>query len=50
MKLFEQNLERCNRLTEMLDKTLIVNADGTEESILLEENIKGVSAFLSLTV
>jgi trk system potassium uptake protein TrkA len=49
VKLFEQNLERCNRLTEMLDKTLIVNADGTEESILLEENIHGVSAFLSLT-
>jgi trk system potassium uptake protein TrkA len=49
VKLFEQNLERCNRLTEMLDKTLIVNADGTEESILLDENIKGVSAFLSLT-
>lgn len=49
VKLFEHNLERCNLLTELLDKTLIVNADGTEESILLEENIKGVSAFLSLT-
>lgn len=49
VKLFEQNLDRCNLLTELLDKTLIVNADGTEESILLEENIRGVSAFLSLT-
>ncbi len=49
VKLFEHDIERCHKLTELLDTTLIVNADGTEESILLEENIKGVSAFLSLT-
>lgn len=49
VKLFEQDIERCHRLTELLDTTLIVNADGTEEAVLLEENIKGVSAFLSLT-
>lgn len=49
VKLFEQDLERCHKLNELLDSTLVVNADGTEESILLEENIKGVSAFLSLT-
>lgn len=49
VKLFEQNIERCHKLTELLDTTLIVNADGTEESILLEENVQDVSAFLSLT-
>jgi trk system potassium uptake protein TrkA len=49
VKLFEQDLARCHRLTELLDSTIIVNADGTEESILLEENIQDVSAFLSLT-
>lgn len=49
VKLFEQDLDRCHKLNELLDRTLIVNADGTEESVLLEENIKGVSAFLSLT-
>jgi len=49
VKIFEENLERCHKLTELLEDTLIINADGTEESILLEENIENVSAFLSLT-
>ncbi len=49
VKLFEQDLERCNMLAGLLDRTLIINADGTEESILLEENVRGSSAFLSLT-
>ncbi|MCZ2155900.1 MAG: NAD-binding protein, partial [Bryobacterales bacterium] len=49
VKLFEQDIERCNMLTELLDQTLIVNADGTDEAILLEENVRNASAFLSLT-
>jgi trk system potassium uptake protein len=49
VKMFEQNIERCHKLTELLDSTLVIHADGTEESVLLDENIKGVSAFLSLT-
>ncbi len=48
VKIFEQNAERCERISQILKKSIVIHADGTEEAILAEENIQGVSAFLAL--
>ena len=49
VKLFEQNAERCDLISRILKKTIVIHADGTEEATLMEENIQGVGAFLALT-
>lgn len=49
VKLFEQNADRCELISRILKKTIVIHADGTEESTLTEENIEGVGAFLALT-
>ena len=49
VKLFEQNAERCELISRILKKTIVIHADGTEESTLMDENIEGVGAFLALT-
>jgi len=49
VKLFERDLERCQKIAEILDSTIVVNGDGTDAATLLEENIKGVNAYLALT-
>ena len=49
VKLFERDLERCNKISQILKKSVVIHADGTDETILAEENIKGVGAFLAMT-
>jgi trk system potassium uptake protein TrkA len=49
VKLFEQNGERCELISRILKKTIVIHADGTEESTLMDENIEGIGAFLALT-
>jgi trk system potassium uptake protein TrkA len=49
VKLFEQDGSRAARIAEILDKTVVLHADGTDQRILEEENIEGVDAFLALT-
>jgi len=49
VKLFERDGERCRKISQILKKTMVLHADGTEEATLMEENIEGVSAFLALT-
>lgn len=49
VKLFEQNAERCIRISEILEKSIVIHADGTEQATLMEENIQGVGAFLAMT-
>lgn len=49
VKLFEQDRSRCEKISGLLDRTIVINADGTDASILAEENIGGVSAYLALT-
>jgi trk system potassium uptake protein TrkA len=49
VKLFERNADRCDLISRILKKTIVIHADGTEESTLTEENIQGVGAFLALT-
>ena len=49
VKLFEKDARRSARIAEILDKTVVLHADGTDQRLLEEENIQGVDAFLALT-
>ncbi len=49
VKLFEQNLARCKRISELVKDTVVVHADGTDQMTLVEENIEGIDAYLALT-
>ncbi len=49
VKLFERDAGRCERISQILDSTVVVHADGTDEATLIEGNIKGVSAYLAFT-
>ena len=49
VKLFEKDIARCEKISTILTKTIVIHGDGTDQSTLMEENIEGVDAFLSLT-
>ena len=50
IKIIESNLERCHRLTDLVDdKIMIINGDGRDIDLLLEEGIKNTDAFVALT-
>ena len=49
-KIIENDINRCNRLTELLDdKTMIINGDGRDMDLLIEEGLKNTEAFVALT-
>lgn len=49
-KIIESDFNRCNRLTELVDdKVMIINGDGRDIELLLEEGIKNTEAFVALT-
>lgn len=49
IKIIEQDLKRCNELSELLPKAMIVHGDGSDQQLLLEEGICQTEAFASLT-
>ena len=50
VKIVDNDLNRCNRLTELLDdKTMIINGDGRDMDLLIEEGLKNTEAFVALT-
>lgn len=50
VKIIESNLSRCNRLTELVDDdVMVINGDGRDMDLLLEEGIKNTEAFVALT-
>ncbi len=49
VKIIEKNVMRCNELSELLPKAMIIEGDVTDESILLEEGIKRTDALVCLT-
>lgn len=49
VKIVEQVWERCEQLSEMLPKALIINANASEYNVLVEEGIETIDAFASLT-
>ncbi|MBE5967191.1 MAG: Trk system potassium transporter TrkA [Lachnospiraceae bacterium] len=49
VKIMEQNLDRCNELSEMFPEALIINANASDNNILAEEGVQDMDAFASLT-
>lgn len=49
VKLFERDARRSARIAQILQKTIVIHADGTDQAILEEENVTGADAFLALT-
>ena len=50
VKIVDNDINHCNRLTELLDdKTMIINGDGRDMDLLIEEGLKNTEAFVALT-
>jgi len=49
VKIIETNRSRCDELTALLPKAIIINGDGTNPDLLREEGIADVDSFVPLT-
>lgn len=49
VKIIEQDPERCDELCRALPKATIINGDGSETRILMEEGIQYAESFVALT-
>ncbi len=49
VKIIEQNKTRCEELCSLVPKASIINGDGTENTLLLEEGIEKAESFVALT-
>ncbi len=49
IKLVEYNEEKAYRLTEQLDKTLIIHEDGRDIDAMMEEGLASMDAFVAVT-
>ncbi len=47
--MFEKDAARCKELSEILPQALIINADGTDKDMLMEEGVTRVESFVALT-
>jgi trk system potassium uptake protein TrkA len=50
LKIIESDINRCNRLTEVVDdKVMVINGDGRDLELLREEGLENTEAFVALT-
>ncbi|MCD4795465.1 MAG: Trk system potassium transporter TrkA [Bacteroidales bacterium] len=49
VKLIEQNRAKCEKLSEMLENTLVIHGDGRDTDLLKEEGIAGMDVFIAVT-
>ena len=49
VKIIEKNPERCLDLAEKLPSAVIINGDGAQQELLLEEGLTSMDAFVALT-
>ncbi len=49
VKIIENNKERCEELSTLLPQAIIINGDGCDENILIEEGIADAEGFVPLT-
>lgn len=49
VKIIERDKERCEELSILLPKAIIINGDGTDEELLKEEGIDTIDSFIPLT-
>jgi trk system potassium uptake protein len=48
-KIIEKKAERCRHLAERLNKTVVLQGDGSDQDLLAEENIQDMDAVMTLT-
>lgn len=49
VKVIERNNSRCDELSDLLPKAVIINGDGAQQEVLEEEGLSTTDAFVSLT-
>lgn len=49
VKVIERNTQRSLYLSEVLNKTIVLNGDSADQELLLEENVDSVDVFCALT-
>ena len=49
IKLIEQDREKSYRLSNMLNNTLVINGDGRDVNLLMEEGLANMDAFIAVT-
>lgn len=49
VKIIENNRQRCEELSILLPKAVVINGDGTDQELLLEEGIEYIESFVPLT-
>ncbi|MBM3420453.1 MAG: Trk system potassium transporter TrkA, partial [Bacteroidetes bacterium] len=49
VKLIDYNLEKCQILADLLENTLVINGDGRNTELLMEEGITRMDAFVAVT-
>lgn len=48
-KIVDKDREACEKLSRLLPKNVIINGDGAQQDVLVEEGLNDVDAFVSLT-
>ncbi|MBF0211165.1 MAG: Trk system potassium transporter TrkA [Desulfamplus sp.] len=48
-KIIESNLQRCQFLSERMDKTVILHGDGSDQKLLIEEGVQDADVVVTLT-
>lgn len=49
LRIIENNLKRCEELSDLLPKALIIHGDGTDKDLLMEEGLANTEALIALT-
>ncbi len=49
VKVIEKDSQKCSSLAEMLERVIVINGDGTDKELLLEENIGEMDFMVALT-
>ena len=49
VKIIERDEDRCNEISDALDKAMVIYGDGAQQELLVEEGLGSVDAFVSLT-
>ncbi len=48
-KIIERSESRCRELSGLLDKTVVIHGDGSDQGLLMEENLRDMDAIITTT-
>jgi trk system potassium uptake protein TrkA len=49
VKVIERDLDRCKRIAEDLERTIVLQGDAADEELLIEENVENTDVFCAVT-